>query len=246
MEEFEAAVKAFDDFHSSLSSEGLYEGNKCDERTYACLWMSKWLPESKSGDGKIQHELNEIDLLLDIYSKGNEDVKKYVDQRGSFDCDMEPNTITCGFFLPRSVGEFGFIVGDKTLKFHNETIPDHFRTILGLGGTNNPFLYVGNAGITSSYFEKLQTRCKEILERCRTIKFRILDSDKRFLNYYQSGKWAKGKQLYDLELLYLLAEANDLDSVGDITNDMKDVYGKTSEIIEGVMRMAISRGNIAL
>ena len=89
--------------------------------------MAEWLPTNQGGRGKIQKEIEEMNLLLKLYSEGDDSIAKYVIERSSFQNDLEPNTITCGFFLPRKPDSFMRIVLDA------------------MGGDNAPFINVAGA-----------------------------------------------------------------------------------------------------
>lgn len=238
----EETIETIDDLHRTFSDKEKSPYHPWDERTANYVWLTKWLPGGKED---INKEFDEIDLLLDTYRSSEDAVKQYLESRG-LNKPGHPNTITCGYLLPREKHRFE-CAWQEGLMFHNKTIPDNFLEIMSVSRSNaTPFLYARNAGITTPYLERLQEHAKTALESCREIKFSILDSDPRFLEYCTDSGYARDQKLLDLELLYLSEERKHLGELITITHQMKGVYRSVIDILSGVVERARSRGDLKI
>jgi len=181
-----------------------------EERSERYQVLKSWINED--GRGGIPSEIEAMNKLLDLLREKDTDrIRGYLES-GNY------NTICCGFYdMP---------VDGSNFFLHNETIPDHFAKTLRLYDSSSmPFYFVAQEGVTTLFFDQLQDQGRAILERCHEVKKEILSSDERFR-----------KNTYDAEVqsAYLLGEASRLDTVREIAEDMKEVYGTVTQIIQGV------------
>ena len=165
--------------------------------------------------GAIPLEIGAMDKLLALlHTRDEVEIERYLRSN-------KRNTICCGYH--------NMYVRGYCFWLHNETIPDHFGKILSLPeyeSSFRPFLSVEESGATTPFFEQLQEETVRILLRCHQVKKEILRSDNRFRHETQD---------IDVQRAYLLCEADRLDVVRGITNDMKKVYAMVTRIIAGIV-----------
>ncbi|MEA3329930.1 MAG: hypothetical protein U9Q06_04265 [Nanoarchaeota archaeon] len=199
-------VRAFDDVYRRLFSD--------EERPERYQTLKSWIIDD--GKGGIPSEIRAMDELIVLLKERNpERIREYL-ASGKY------NTMCCGFYnMPVEGSHFAL---------HNETIPDHFGKILRLPNykaSSMPFYFVDQEEVTTPFFEQLQDEGSGILQRCHDVKREILTSDERFKNHSRDR---------DIQTAYLLGEADRLEVVQGIANDMKRVYGVVTQIIDGVTR----------
>lgn len=197
-------------------AEDLIETVRAFDAVYQRLFSDEERPEKFDRlrswikpKGGIPSEVQAMDnLLILLEGRNPERIREYVESN-------ECNTFSCGFYeIP--------VEGYPHI-FHNETIPDHFRKILRLRDASSmPFAFIEEEGVTTPFFEQLQEEARGILRRCHGVKREILLSDERFRGNPQD---------IDLQVAYLLGEADRLETVQGIAGDMKRVYGVATEII---------------